>query len=480
MTGPRFLSALTLVLLAAESSAWSYSASTETMTYDEASAYCRGRYTHLVAIQNKQEIEHLNRVMNYSASYYWIGIRKVNGVWVWVGTQKPLTKEAANWAPGEPNNKKKDEDCVEIYIRRGKDEGMWNDEPCSKKKLALCYTAACTHASCSGHGECVETIENYTCECHPGFSGPRCEQAVQCSNLTVPEKLNMSCSGKPEFGTVCEFACPEGWTLNGSAALTCNASGHWSEPLPTCQAPLCRALSGPEHGYMDCLPRASGTFQHGSSCEFSCDQGFVPKGSRKLQCGPTGQWDGEEPTCEAVKCDPVDQLLRGTVRCSHPTTGNFTYNSSCAFSCEEGFSLQGSPERQCTAQGRWTQEAPFCQAVQCSNLTVPEKLNMSCSGKPEFGTVCEFTCPEGWTLNGSAALTCNASGHWSEPLPTCQAPPASNVPLVVGLSTAGTSVVGLTSFLLWLLKHLRRKAKKFIPASRRQSLESNGSYHMLF
>lgn len=129
-----------VLLLLRESGAWSYSASTETMTFDDASAYCQQRYTHLVAIQNHAEIEYLNSTFNYSASYYWIGIRKINGTWTWIGTKKALTPEATNWAPGEPNNKESNEDCVEIYIKRDKDSGKWNDERCSKKKLALCYT----------------------------------------------------------------------------------------------------------------------------------------------------------------------------------------------------------------------------------------------------------------------------------------------------------------------------------------------------
>lgn len=128
------------VLLIEESIAWYYNASSELMTYDEASAYCQRDYTHLVAIQNKEEINYLNSTLRYSPSYYWIGIRKVNNVWIWVGTQKPLMEEAKNWAPGEPNNKQRNEDCVEIYIQRPKDSGMWNDERCDKKKLALCYT----------------------------------------------------------------------------------------------------------------------------------------------------------------------------------------------------------------------------------------------------------------------------------------------------------------------------------------------------
>lgn len=62
---------------------------------------------------------------------------------------------------------------------------------------------------------------------------------------------------------------------------------------------------------------------------------------------------------------------------------------------------------------------PFAVA-QCSSLEVPGKVNRSCSGATVFGTVCEFTCPDGWTLNGSAVLTCGDTGLWSGTLPTCE------------------------------------------------------------
>ncbi|XP_039737564.1 E-selectin [Pteropus medius] len=605
MTASQLLSALILaLLLCEEGGAWSYNASPEPMTFDKASAYCQERYTHLVAIQNQEEIRHLNATFDYSPSYYWIGIRKVNNQWVWIGTQRPLTEEAQNWAPGEPNNKQSDEDCVEIYIRRHKDAGKWNDERCSKKKLALCYTAACTQTSCSGRGECVETINNYTCRCHPGFSGLRCEQVVTCqereapahgslvcthplgrfsynSSCTVscqegylpssteatwctssgawsasppacnvvecdaltrpangrvecsqspgsspwnttcafhceegfellgpqhlqctssgnwdnekpmckavtcgaighPQNGSVSCSHSPAgeltFGSSCDFTCEEGFRLQGPAQVECTAQGQWTQRAPVCEAFQCKALSSPERGYVNCLPSASGSFQSGSSCEFSCEQGFVLKGSARLQCGPTGKWDSEEPTCEAVKCDAVRQPQSGLVRCTHAPAGRFTYGTSCAFSCEEGFQLHGAAQLECTAQGQWTQEVPSCQVVQCPGLDFPGPADVNCSGAPVFGALCVFACPEGWTLNGSAALTCGATGHWSGVPPTCEAPATSNVPLAVGLSVAGTSLLTLASFLFWLLKRLRKKAKKFILASSCQSLQSDGSY----
>ncbi|KAM5144720.1 E-selectin-like [Callospermophilus lateralis] len=540
MIASQILSTLTCVLLIKDSAAWTYNVSRINMTYDEASAYCQQRYTHLVAIQNKEEIEYLNATLSYSPSYYWIGIRKVNGVWIWVGTQKPLTKEAKNWAPGEPNNKQKNEDCVEIYIKRPEDSGKWNDESCSKKKLALCYTAACTQASCSGHGECIETINNYTCRCHPGFSGLECEHAVtckaqknpehgslvctspfgtfsyssscsvscdsgylpssvettrctssgewsaplptcrvvECAALTNPANGTMDCGlgpGRSPWNTTCTFGCKEGFERVGAQNLTCTSSGNWDDEKPLCKAVTCEAIHRPQHGSVHCSYSTAGELTFKSSCKFSCKVGFRLLGPAQVECTAQGQWTQQTPVCTAVQCDALPVPLNGSVKCSPSPTGEFTYRSSCTFHCDDGFDLHGSAQLECTSQGQWTHEVPSCQVVQCSSLAAPGKVNMSCSGEPVSGTVCEFACPEDWMLNGSAALTCGATGHWSGTLPTCEAPPESSTPLAAGLSAAGTSIMALTSVLLWLLKYFRKKARKFVPESSCQSLESHGN-----
>lgn len=110
------------------------------MNWHSARKFCQENYTDLVAIQNKGEIEYLEKTVPFNRYYYWIGIRKIGNTWTWVGTNKPLTEEAENWGAGEPNNKKSKEDCVEIYIKRTKDSGKWNDDACHKRKAALCYT----------------------------------------------------------------------------------------------------------------------------------------------------------------------------------------------------------------------------------------------------------------------------------------------------------------------------------------------------
>lgn len=124
---------------------WSYYYSDKKMVWDEARDWCRENYTDMVAIQNKGEIRHLIKWLPKKDTYYWIGIRKINDTWTWVGTNKALTVEATNWARGEPNNQNKHlkggagEDCVEMYIQN-RYAGRWNDERCTKLKYALCYT----------------------------------------------------------------------------------------------------------------------------------------------------------------------------------------------------------------------------------------------------------------------------------------------------------------------------------------------------
>lgn len=70
----------------------------------------------------------------------------------------------------------------------------------------------------------------------------------------------------------------------------------------------------------------------------------------------------------AVKCDAIPQPRSGSVNCTHSSTGEFTYKSSCAVSCEEGFELRGSAQLECTSQGQWTQEVPSCQGRTEFNL----------------------------------------------------------------------------------------------------------------
>uniref|UniRef100_A0A3B4D3E6 E-selectin n=2 Tax=Pygocentrus nattereri TaxID=42514 RepID=A0A3B4D3E6_PYGNA len=405
---------------------WSYHYSNTTMDWNTARQWCRDRFTDMVAIQNHGEINHLNTILPRVDGYYWIGIRKINNSWTWVGTNKKLTQEAKNWAKDEPNNGQNNEDCVEIYIKREMDEGKWNDESCTKKKTALCYTASCKKDSCSHHGECVETINNHTCKCFEGFYGEECQHVVKCQaeEISAPDHGSVNCvhpNGNFSYDSQCEYTCNEGYQVVGSQTTQCEASAAWSIKPPTCELVQCSDLTEPLHGTMQC-DHLLGSFGYQSSCEFSCEEGYIlaDSSSSKLMCEATGLWNDSRPICEAVRCPTLEDPANGRIICSGESFG-----SSCSFSCNDGFSLQGAPHITCTESAQWSQEKPYCEFVQCSDLTEPLHGSMQCQHPLEsFGyqSSCEFSCEDGYTLTGSSSgqLVCEGTGHWNDSRPTCE------------------------------------------------------------
>uniref|UniRef100_A0A669B9J3 Selectin E n=1 Tax=Oreochromis niloticus TaxID=8128 RepID=A0A669B9J3_ORENI len=413
------------------------------MTWDGARSWCQKHYTDMVAIQNQEELEHLNNWLPKKNGYYWIGIRRVNNVWTWVGTNKRLTEEATNWAKGEPNNNEGDkntgmhEDCVEMYIKRDKEPGKWNDERCAKSKTALCYTAACKNDSCF-HGECVETINSHKCECFEGFFGDKCDQVVQCNKaeVIVPDKGHVNCShkhGNFSYDSLCQYSCEEGYKLSVQTPLRCTASGKWSENPPTCELIQCEKMSEPTHGSMKCSDPL-GSFSYQSTCTFTCDEGYVLSGSPSLQCESSGNWNASQPFCVAVQCPALQNLKNGFVSCGEDADMRFSYKNTCSFSCDQGYHLVGASSVTCTSGGTWNQQIPHCEAILCQNPEREAPLIMQCSDSVTElrpNSTCSFSCEEGFELQGANTIKCSEDGQWNKNIPTCKEKqcPAPEVPI---------------------------------------------------
>ncbi|XP_068175737.1 E-selectin-like isoform X2 [Antennarius striatus] len=412
---------------------WSYYYSSKPMNWGEARRWCKEHYTDMVAIQNQEEIQHLNSWLPKRNTYYWIGIRKINDVWTWVGTNKTLTAEATNWAEGEPNNgknKKKalaNEDCVEMYIKRDPEPGKWNDERCMKKKTALCYTAACKNDSCL-HGDCVETINSHRCACHDGFYGERCEQVVKCNKeeLTPPLKGSVNCTHKYGdffYDSSCQYSCEEGYQLNMSRPLTCTASAEWSEQPPTCELVKCQELAHPTRGSMKCLDPL-GPSSYRSSCEFTCVEGYALTDANTLQCEATGHWSSSQPFCVAVQCPDLQQLENGVTSCGEDADMKFSFGNTCSFSCDPGYTLVGPSTVTCTSSAEWNERIPHCEAITCNNPEGEAHLITQCSQpltelRPD--SHCSFSCEAGFALQGANIVQCAEDGQWSTAIPTCKA-----------------------------------------------------------
>ncbi|XP_019900450.1 E-selectin isoform X3 [Esox lucius] len=266
---------ITILSMSGSGMGWTYQYSNKTMNWTEAREWCwTNNYTDMVAIQNNQENDYLVSILldRTKAPYYWIGIRKINGSWTWIGTNGTWAPNES-WAPNEPNDKLNDEFCVEIYVNKANKDnhGKWNDDKCSKEKHPVCYKEQCNKTSCNGRGRCLETINNFTCVCESGFEGNRCKTVVTCGEPIPPHHGRiMNCSGphgKTSFNSSCTFRCLEGFNLSGSPEVRCNSSGLWDAKEPICAANL----------------------TVNTTCQLSCVAGIL-LASPEVSCTVNGVW----------------------------------------------------------------------------------------------------------------------------------------------------------------------------------------------
>ncbi|XP_059197588.1 P-selectin [Centropristis striata] len=407
--------------------AWTYSYDiTSNRRFDDARKWCQQHFTDIVPIRNQEENDYINNLVPYYQTYYyWIGVTNKSGEWIWQETEDKVPIEAQNWAQGEPSNIT-GQNCVEIYIKRDKDTAKWNNENCRKRKGTICYANSCTQDSCSVNGDCVETVGNYTCQCHPGFLGPRCEEAIACKPLLDPEQGSHSCSypyGSNRFNSSCRFHCELGFQLVGVPQLLCQASGDWNNPVPLCQVERCPVL---EHnikaGRMNCSHPIA-TYSYNSTCEVRCDEGYEASGPHEVRCDHTGQWTANVPACTVKKCSAGFFPVTGNVTCVDAVEP-FSFGSQCNYTCQEGYYLATDNTFTCLASGQWSNPTPTCTVVQCSSLKDPPHASMPCQnpiGVHSYGSICTVKCEEGFNLIGRNMTKCSLNGSWSHDLPVCQA-----------------------------------------------------------
>lgn len=159
---------------------------------------------------------------------------------------------------------------------------------------------------------------------------PLCLAVVQCSSeeVTIPSKGSVNCThtyGEFSYDSRCHYSCEEGYQLSSSSPLTCEASGQWSEQPPTCNCELGGAYFQDPfvvHAFLPHIIMAILLFL-------------------------------------VVTCPKVSPPTNGAVACTDPIAFS-SYQSSCVFTCDEGYALIGSNSLQCQASGIWNSSQPFC------------------------------------------------------------------------------------------------------------------------
>lgn len=205
----------------------------------------------------------------------------------------------------------------------------------------------------------------------------------------------------------------------------------------------------------------------GSICKFGCLNGYTLSNTNPLVCLSNGEWSNNLPFCENEFTDNCDInklklfFKNGIITCTK--NNNSFLNSTCKFSCLQGYQLMGDSIINCQSNGKWNNLSPTCvlssiQKSLTNSNTFLEKKNYSPSTKPyslltnalsykssydkncnpinelkrgsiicdcpinqaTIGCNCRLSCNEGFYLIGNPMIHCTSFGNWSSLKPTCK------------------------------------------------------------
>ncbi|XP_052833673.1 sushi, von Willebrand factor type A, EGF and pentraxin domain-containing protein 1 [Octopus bimaculoides] len=193
------------------------------------------------------------------------------------------------------------------------------------------------------------------CKCKRGFrkfADNRCA-SLKCPRLAAPKSgyfVNNKCSN--DFNAACGTRCEPGYYLKGDSVRICQEDGEWSGNASECRMKVCPHLPTPKNGNRIC---SRGDFTFSTVCRFTCDTGYKLIGSRRRTCLAIAYWSGITTRCREITCQHLNGLQFGTVSPDVCTGGDeVPFGTTCKLSCNHGFTLIGSPTKQCTPDGVWS------------------------------------------------------------------------------------------------------------------------------
>lgn len=267
---------------------------------------------------------------------------------------------------------------------------------------------------------------------------PHCvPRLVQCSPLNLHPNITLNTTATTN-GTVVKVSCPDGYHLQGIPFLMCMANGQWNSSLPTCVAPpnQCSDIKVGDH-----VHKSNSSREFGSTVKFSCAAGYRLVGSQMVTCLTNGSWNASFPQCDLIKCSALSDIEHGNWSASN----SFNVGSKVTFTCEDGYTLQGHLNTTCLQTGKWSVGVPACiptsAVTKCQQKTCDK--HATCKGNITIGSNVTVICDDGYKLQGNHTLTCLKTGNWSAPFPLCVLITCPSFKLDHGkLNTSGTVPVG--------------------------------------
>lgn len=313
--------------------------------------------------------------------------------WRWVGdaASDTLLKPISSflWAEDQPNNYNNQQDCI---VMDGGKRWLWNDVTCELDYLP------------------------WVCQYRPST----CGSPDHNENSTILEVSSSSEDGSMEksfqLGKIVTYACPVGHKLDGPRSRKCLYDGSWSGKAPKCQYVNCGPIGSQtiENGRVVYLNQSQTTY--GSQVKYFCYEDYVLVGDNTRHCQSDGKWGGKQPYCAYKWCPVIQNISNGKLNVSA-----YSENSIATYQCNSGYKLIGNDTRQCLLGGKWTNQEPFCQYVDCGQpKQIPNGAYQLVNSTTNYLSVAMYTCNENYTLVGSAnKMICSHNNRWIGKEPQC-------------------------------------------------------------
>lgn len=316
-----------------------------------------------------------------------------NSGWRWVGDAPSETLQSPInsflWADDQPNNYNNQQDCI---VLDGAKKWLWNDVTCELDYLP------------------------WVCQYRPtGCGSPDRNENSTVLELPSSTETSSTIEGPYQLGKSITYACPVGHRLDGSRQRKCQYDGTWSGKAPKCQYVDCGPINTQiENGRLIHLNQSQTTF--GSQVKYVCYEDYVLVGTDSRQCQADGKWSGKAPYCAYKWCPVLQQISHGYLNVS-----SYSENSIATYQCNSGYKLIGNDTRQCLLGGKWTNQEPFCQYVDCGQPKQLANGNYQLvNSTTNYLSVVLYSCNENYTLVGTNnKMICSHNNRWTGKDPQC-------------------------------------------------------------
>ncbi|XP_072545838.1 sushi domain-containing protein 4-like [Salminus brasiliensis] len=243
-------------------------------------------------------------------------------------------------------------------------------------------------------------------------------------------RVNVTETNRGSFpvGTVLQYSCDSGYTVDGPSIVICTREGLWSSGPPHClHINYCVTPLKPENGGYTCHSSSCRRLTHGTVIEYFCDEGYTLKGDYRYITCQNGEWDNSmQVSCVPTQeCNPPFEPENGGYTCHPSPCHHLTQGSVVEYFCDEGYTLKGDQKYLTCQNGEWdhsmqvncvpTQGCVRPFSIQHGRVNVTETNR----GSFPVGAVLQYNCDSGYTVDGPSIVICTREGLWSSGPPRC-------------------------------------------------------------